>query len=405
MGSIFRSITLSLDDPATFDLICTSKTIGVFQIESPGQWHLLQRAQPRTFGDLIIQIALFRPGPLQGGMVDPYIERRCGREEVTYMHPSLEDALRDTLGVVIFQEQVLQVAHDFAGLSYAEADGLRRAMSHYRTEAEMDTCRVAFVESAVNMGRDRALAEEMYHAITYFSGYGFCRSHAAAFAKTVYQTAYLKTHYPAELLAGILTNEPCCYYPTQTVIEDAKKWGIEVLPVDVNRSRTRYHVDVARPTRAASPTIPAHITAHRKGAIRMGFLQVKGLSEEAADGIVAARAAGQYRTLADFWRRTNVDRDVAEHLIGVGAFDSLGIPRRQLLWQLDEVLRKVPRTQPAVPIRFAGPVADRSRTPAPTGRPPAGPSPAYGYPSWIARDGSRYPIFRCSPSLILPGWT
>jgi error-prone DNA polymerase len=351
---------LRLDDPATFDLICTSKTIGVFQIESPGQWHLLQRAQPRTFGDLIIQIALFRPGPLQGGMVYPYIERRCGREPVTYMHPSLEDALRDTLGVVIFQEQVLQVAHDFAGLSYAEADGLRRAMSHYRTDAEMDTCRVAFVESAVSLGRDRALAEEMYHTITYFSGYGFCRSHAAAFAKTVYQTAYLKTHYPAELLAGILSNEPCCYYPTQTVIEDAKKWGIEVLPVDINRSRSRYHVDAGGPSRAASRTIPAHIAAHRKGAIRMGFLQVKGLSEETADGIVAARKAGPFRNLADFWRRTAVDRDVTQHLIAVGAFDSLGVSRRKLLWQLDEVMRKTPRIQPLgpAPIRFS---ADRSR--------------------------------------------
>ena len=176
-------------------------------------------------------------------MVDPYIERRAGREPVTYMHPSMENALRDTLGVVIFQEQVLQVAHDFAGLSYADADGLRRAMSHYRTEAEMNVCRVAFVESAVKLGRDRALAEEMYEKLTYFSGYGFCRSHAAAFAKTVYQTAFLKTYFPAEFLAGILSNEPCCYYPTQTVIEEARKWDIEVLPVDVNRSRTRYWVE------------------------------------------------------------------------------------------------------------------------------------------------------------------
>ncbi len=327
---------LPLDDEAVYDFICTSKTIGVFQIESPGQWHLLQRAQPRTFGDLIIQIALFRPGPLQGGMVNPYIERRCGREPVTYMHPSLENALGDTLGVVIFQEQVLQVAHDFAGLSYAEADGLRRAMSHYRTDAEMNVCRESFVESAVHIGRDRRLAEEMYHTITYFSGYGFCRSHAAAFAKTVYQTAFLKTYYPAELLAAILSNEPCCYYPTQTVVEDARKWNLDVLPVDVNRSRTRYHVEVRDSLRTQ--------TGRKPGAIRMGFLQVKHLSEDAAETIVRAREPGPFRSLTDFWSRTSVERDAAQNLIAVGAFDSLGISRRKLLWQLAEVVRKTPRS-------------------------------------------------------------
>ncbi|HEV3311513.1 MAG TPA: DNA polymerase III subunit alpha [Chloroflexota bacterium] len=378
---------LRLDDPVVYDFICTSKTIGVFQIESPGQWNLLQRAQPRTFGDLIIQIALFRPGPLQGGMVDPYIERRCGREPVSYMHESLEDALRDTLGVVIFQEQVLQVAHDFAGLSYAEADGLRRAMSHYRTEAEMDVCRTSFVESAVRLGRDRALAEEMYHKITYFSGYGFCRSHAAAFAKTVYQTAFLKTYFPAELLAGILSNEPCCYYPTQTVIEDARKWGIEVLPVDVNRSRTRYHVEARRrdferlgtsgkqrktpPAHADRPSTfnlqPSTILHNRtprragqsypfdmraaqaykneRGTIRMGFLQVKGLSEDAAETITAVRKSSPFRSLADFWRRTSIDRNALQNLIAVGAFDSLGAPRRALLWQMEEVIKTTPRLQ------------------------------------------------------------
>ncbi|HEX8919165.1 MAG TPA: DNA polymerase III subunit alpha [Chloroflexota bacterium] len=314
---------LSLDDPAVYDVICSSKTIGVFQIESPGQWALLERAQPRTFGDLIIQIALFRPGPLQGGMVNPYIERRLGREKVAYPHPSLERCLGDTLGVVIFQEQVLQVAHDFAGLSYADADGLRRAMSHYRTEVEMNVCRQAFVESAVQQGRDRELAERLYELITYFSGYGFCRSHAAAFAKTVYQTAFLKVYYPAEFLAAILSNEPCCYYPAQTVIEEARRWGIRVLPVDINRSGVRYGVEY--------------------GMIRMGLAQVKGLGEEAAETIVQARSSGRFRSLSDFWRRAGLDRDAVENLIALGAFDSLGSDRRQLLWQLEEVVQAASR--------------------------------------------------------------
>ncbi|HEY8687212.1 MAG TPA: DNA polymerase III subunit alpha, partial [Chloroflexota bacterium] len=316
---------LLLDDPAIYDLICSSKTIGIFQVESPGQWALLARSQPRTFGDLIIQIALFRPGPLQGGMVDPYVERRLGREQVSYPHPSLERCLRDTLGVVIFQEQVLQVAHDFAGLSYADADGLRRAMSHYRTETQMDVCRDAFVESAVKSGRDRELAEEMYEAIAYFSGYGFCRSHAAAFAKTVYQTAFLKVYYPAEFLAAILSNEPCCYYPTQTVLEEARKWGIRVLPVDINRSTARYAVE--------------------HGAIRMGLMQVKGITEETAGEIVAARGHRSFSSFTDFWRRGSTHRDVAENLIAVGAFDTLGLNRRALLWQLEEVVQTVPRNQ------------------------------------------------------------
>lgn len=314
---------LPLDDPAVYDLICSSKTIGVFQVESPGQWALLARSQPRTFGDLIIQISLFRPGPLQGGMVNPYVERKQGREEVTYPHPSLERCLADTLGVVIFQEQVLQVAHDFAGLSYADADGLRRAMSHYRSEAQMDVCREAFVESAVQLGRKRELAETIYEVIAYFSGYGFCRSHAAAFAKTVYQTAFLKVYYPAELLAAILSNEPCCYYPTQTVVEEARRWGIRVLPVDINRSEARY-------------------TAER-GAIRMGFMQVKGLTENSAEEPSRARERRPFTSLADFWRRSMLDRDAVENLIAVGAFDSLGINRRKVLWQIEEVVQTVQR--------------------------------------------------------------
>jgi error-prone DNA polymerase len=315
--------TIPLDDPACYDLACSSRTIGIFQIESPGQWALLARAQPRTFGDLIIQIALFRPGPLQGGMVNPYIERRLGNEPVVYSHPSLERCLEDTLGVVIFQEQVLQVAHDFAGLSYADADGLRRAMSHYRTDTEMNVCREIFVEGAVALGRNRDLAERMYEAISYFSGYGFCRSHAAAFAKTVYQTLFLKVYYPAEFLAAILSNEPCCYYPPQTVIEEARRWGIRVLSVDINRSGSRYTVE--------------------HGMIRMGIMQVKGLTEDSAEEIVAARGRRSFISFADFWRRTMVDRDVAEVLISVGAFDSLGTNRRALLWSLEETIRTTAR--------------------------------------------------------------
>jgi error-prone DNA polymerase len=173
----------------------------------------------------------------------------------------------------------------------------------------------------VRLGRDRALAERIYEMIAYFSGYGFCRSHAAAFAKIVYQTAFLKVYYPAEFLAAILSNEPCCYYPTQTVIEEARKWGVRVLSVDINRSQPRYGVE--------------------HGAIRMGLMQVKGLTEDTALEVVKARGHRPFSSLADFWRRTALDRDATENLIAVGAFDTLGINRRKLLWQLEEITRTV----------------------------------------------------------------
>jgi error-prone DNA polymerase len=187
----------------------------------------------------------------------------------------------------------------------------------------MNACRDAFVESAVRIGRERALAERMYEMIAYFSGYGFCRSHAAAFAKTVYQTAFLKVYYPAEFLAAILSNEPCCFYPAQTVIEEARKWGIRTLPVDINKSEARYSVE--------------------KGAIRMGLMQVKGMTEPTADDVVKARGRKPFRSLPDLWQRAPLNRDVVENLIAVGACDSLGTDRRKLLWQLEEVVRTASR--------------------------------------------------------------
>ncbi|HEY7779593.1 MAG TPA: DNA polymerase III subunit alpha [Ktedonobacterales bacterium] len=322
-------LTLDPPDPTTMDLVRRGQTLAVFQIESPGQWHLLARTQPETFDDLVIQTALFRPGPVQAHMVHPYIARRQGRARVTYAHPVLEGVLRDTLGVVLFQEQVLEIAHRFAGLSYADADGFRRAMSHSRTATEMEGMRAAFVVGAVANGIDHALADRVFGQLACFVGYGFCRSHAAAFAKTIYQTAWLKAHYPAHYLAAFLSSQPAGFFPPATVLEEAKHLGIPVLPVDVLRSADRFSVERL----VDEPDTPY--------AIRIGLEQVKGVSEELARAILWTREdGGPYRSLADFCARVGrvapPRRAAVEALVAAGAFDALGIPRRRLLWLLGE---------------------------------------------------------------------
>lgn len=317
---------LTYDDQATYDMLCSSETIGVFQLESPGQWNLLSRTQPRTFKDLVVQVALFRPGPLQGQMVNPYVLRRQGREPVTYPHPCLEPILADTLGIILFQEQVLEIAHVYAGLSYAEADGFRRAISHYRMVSEMEDMRDVFCQSADRLGRPPEVTRRLFETLSAYTGYGFCRSHAAAFARTVYQTAYLKTHYTTEFLAAVLSNEPCDFFPAHVVLDEAKRLGIEIRPVDVNKSMTRFGVeDGGR-------------------AIRIGLMQVEGLSEDSARQIVEARGDDVFTSLEDFYRRTDLDRDSIANLIRVGAFDSLYSQRRKLLWQLDEVVKSLAMT-------------------------------------------------------------
>jgi error-prone DNA polymerase len=305
------------------------QTLAVFQIESPAQWSLLARTQPETFDELVIETALCRPGPIQAGMVHPYIARRQGRAPVIYPHPRLEPVLRDTLGIVLYQEQVLQIAHEVAGLSYGEAEGFRKAMSHYRTTSEMEGMRARFVEGAVAQGVARSLATRIFNDIAGFVGYGFCRSHAAAFARTIYQTAWLKAHYPAHYLAGFLSAQPAGFFPPATVLEEAKQLGIPVLPVDIQASAAAFGVERLE----REPDRPA--------AIRIGLAQVKHVGDELAGAIVAERArGGAYRSLADFCARVGqaapLRREAVNALVVAGAFDGLRIPRRRLLWLLEE---------------------------------------------------------------------
>ncbi len=305
---------IPLDDEAAFRLLRSTRTVGLFQLESPGQRNLLGRAQPNEFEEVIANISLFRPGPVQSDMITPYLRRKHGHEPVTYLHPALEPILRRTFGVIIYQEQVLQIAQAIAGFTLGQGDMLRRAMTHSRSAEDMESMRCEFVEGAISRGVDRFVADRIFDAIAGFAAYGFNKAHAACFARISYQTAYLKAHYPAEFLAGILSNEPMGFYPSRTVAEEAKRLGLSILPVCVNRSKERFSVE--------------------DGNIRVGLRLFRGMSQAALQSVVQARKQGLFKSLRDFCQRTSVPRPVVENLILVGAFDFTGQSVPELLWTL-----------------------------------------------------------------------
>src|ERR687887_281747 len=228
--------SLPLDDEAVYDLICEVDTIGLFQVESRAQAQALPRVRPRNFADIVVEVAIIRPGPLQGNAVNPYIRRRQGKEPVRYAHPLCEPALKETLGVILFQEQILRVAMTVAGFSPSAADMLRRAMSRARSAADMERLRAPFIDGAKRKGVDEKTANEIFGQIAGFAEFGFCKSHAAAFALTAYHTAHLKLYYPAEFYVALLNNQPMGFYSPAVIAGDAKRHGVAILPVDVNRS-------------------------------------------------------------------------------------------------------------------------------------------------------------------------
>jgi error-prone DNA polymerase len=338
--------TLPLDDPAVYDLICEVDTIGLFQVESRAQAQALPRVLPRTFADIVVEVAIIRPGPLQGNMVNPYIHRRQGREPVSYAHPLLEPILEETLGVILFQEQILRVSMAVAGFTAAEADKLRRAMSRARSSADMETLREPFVRGAQVHGVDDVTANTIFGQIAAFAEFGFCKSHAAAFALTAYHTAHLKLYYPAEFYVGLFNNQPMGFYSPAVIAGDAKRHGITMLPVDVNRSMAKAIVE---PHGAgaqdgvidSSRTIAAH-RACRAHDVRLGLTEVKGLGAAEADAIVRERERGAYRSFDDFAKRVGMKEEALRNLALVGAFDALGEPRRALLWRARDAHRASP---------------------------------------------------------------
>jgi error-prone DNA polymerase len=307
---------LPLDDPDTFNLIRSGETVGVFQIESQGQMHLLAKNQPETFDDIIAEIALFRPGPLQGGVVHPFVRRRRGEEPVEYMHPDLAPILKDTYGIILFQEQVLEVVHRFAGLSLEEADRFRQLMSKFRDPGDMSRMRDRFVNGAVARGIHPDVASEVFEKVSKFVGYGFCRSHAAAFAHTVYQSAWLKTHHPAAFMAAFMQVRPGMYNQ-MTLDQEARKLGVYVLMPDINRSGLRFDLE-----RTSS-----------RLAIRKPLTIIAGMDDEIARTIVLERMNGFFTDLESLQARTRLPSDILMNLARSGALDTIAGSTREAVWK------------------------------------------------------------------------
>jgi error-prone DNA polymerase len=368
------------DLPEVFRMIQAADTVGVFQIESRAQMQTLPRSQPQNLDDLVVEVAIIRPGPIQGNAVHPYLRRKQGKEPVRYLHPSLEPILAETLGVILYQEQVMKIAIDVAGFTPADSDGFRRAMGTWRSTREMEKLHGRFVEGCRTAnGLTEEQAEELFRQVAGFASFGFNKSHAAAFARTAYESAFLKLYYPAQLVCGLINAQPMGFYPVEVLINDAKRHGVAVLPVDVNRSLYATRTEwagmpgtplpdgagiVRRPTivRSSGCVVPSAESRRRLAAdssrgygIRLGLHLVKGIGEEHADALDAERMRGPYRSLADVVTRTGLSEEVIERLIRAGALDSFGRPRRELLWELREVAGSSrPRTGAAARIPVAG---------------------------------------------------
>ncbi|MFL5871306.1 MAG: DNA polymerase III subunit alpha [Solirubrobacterales bacterium] len=337
---------IPLDDPEVFESIRAAETTGVFQIESRAQMQMLPRSRPESIDDLTVQVALVRPGPIQGGAVHPYLERKkLLREdpefEVPYEHPALEPILRDTLGAIVFQDQVIQVAMALAGFSAGEAEGLRRAMSRKRSEEALNAYGERFVAGAVEQGVDRELAERVFEPVRGFSGFGFPKSHAAAFGLLAYQSTWLRVHYGQEFLCSLLNEQPMGFYPPDSLAHEAQRRGIEMLAADVNESGVECSVEqVVRHSSVESRPDDERRTTNDDLAVRIGLGYVKGVNEDEVRELVAERErGGPYRDLADLASRSGMSGDGLERLAWAGACESVGVaagraPRREELWRL-----------------------------------------------------------------------
>ena len=319
--------TVPAEDPQTYAMIQRSDTVGVFQIESRAQMSMLPRLKPRTFYDLVVEVAIIRPGPITGGMVHPYLRRRNGEEPVIYPHPSLIPVLEKTMGVPLFQEQVMKLAMVAADYSAGEADQLRRDMAAWRRCGRIEQHREKLVERMSAKGIERGFAERVFEQIRGFGEYGFPESHAASFALISYVTAWLKCHYPAEFTCALLNAWPMGFYTPATIIEDAKRHGVIVLPVDVQFAL--WECTIAAPQCNGDHELPP---------IRMGMRFVKGLGILHQAKLAAAPAP--YADLDDFVQRTDLDRGALDGLAEAGALDSFGLNRRETLWQLRAVIKR-----------------------------------------------------------------
>jgi DNA polymerase III alpha subunit len=361
------------DIPEVFEMLQAADTVGVFQVESRAQMQTLPKSRPQSLDDLVVEVAIIRPGPIQGNAVHPFLRRKQGLEAVTYLHPSLEPVLRDSMGVILYQEQVMRIAIEVAGFSPADSDGFRRAMGTWRSTREMEKLHAQFHDGCMRQpGMTEEIAEELFRQVAAFASFGFAKSHAAAFARTAYESSFLKLFYPAQFLVGLINAQPMGFYPVEVLVNDAKRHGVAVLPVDINRSTYKTTTEwVGRPgwavgegnddggeplpddagidrrpdpVRSSGCTLPS-IEARGRWAtdsavgwgVRLGLRLVKGIGDEHKALLDQELARGPYRSLADIVERTGLPEETLERLIRVGGMDSLGRPRRELLWQLREV--------------------------------------------------------------------
>jgi error-prone DNA polymerase len=323
--------TVPAEDPAVYDMVCKADTVGVFQIESRAQMSMLPRLLPRCFYDLVVEVAIVRPGPIQGGMVHPYLRRRNGQEPVTYPSPDVERVLAKTLGVPLFQEQVMRLAMVAAGFTAGEADRLRRAMGAWRRPGLIEQLRSRLRDGMVARGLPAEYADQIYEQIRGFGEYGFPEAHAASFALLAYISAWLKCHYPPAFAAALLNSQPMGFYAPAQIVRDAVSHDVAVLPVDVNKSD--WDCTLEAPLTLPSP--PCGGNGTRRGmALRLGFRLIKGLSQTAGTILTEARADGPYRSISDCARRTRLGRALLARLAAADAFGSLGLSRRMALWHV-----------------------------------------------------------------------
>lgn len=315
-GRDYTLATLPQEDPKVYDMMCVADTVGVFQIESRAQMNFLPRMRPRTFYDLVIEVAIIRPGPIQGDMVHPFIKRRRGEEPVSFPSKALEPVLGKTLGVPLFQEQAMQIAVVAAGFTATEADQLRRALGTFRGPGSVERFKTRFIEGCLDNGYDPEFAENCFKQLEGFSGYGFPESHAASFALLAYASSWLKRHHPEVFCCALLNSQPMGFYAPAQIVRDAREHQVTVLPVCAERS---YWDSVLEPARNGGL------------AVRLGFRQIKGFKEEDGLWLSAARGNG-YRSIDAIWRRAGLDRSALSRLAEADAFAEYGLTRRDALW-------------------------------------------------------------------------
>jgi error-prone DNA polymerase len=314
------------EDKDTYNMLCVADAVGVFQVESRAQMNFLPRMKPRTFYDLVIEVAIIRPGPIQGGMVHPYINRRQGKEKETYPSKELESVLSKTLGVPLFQEQAMQIAVVAAGFSPEEADRLRRSLATFRRMGTISTFRDRFISGMLERGYQQEFAERCFSQIEGFGEYGFPESHAAAFAMLAYVSAWLKCHYPAVFACALLNSQPMGFYAPAQIVRDAREHQVEVRPICINHSEWDNRLEKR---------------TDGELALRLGFRQIKGFRQEDADWLVAARGNG-YTDPESVWYRAGIHPSALERLAEADAFLSIGMNRRNALWEVKAIRSKKP---------------------------------------------------------------